>query len=147
MPGYGRWLAEQPVTIEFEFLRDAMKYLQWQGLADAGRPWLLKSPSYSSRELEILQVFPDARFVMAHRSPLRTLPSMCKLVAHFRRAYGTSTPDPKVLFEHAASSMDAQQAIRRAHPDLPLLDVRFEDVVGDLSGGRGTDLRPRRHDA
>ena len=28
--------------------------------------------------------------------------------------------------------MDAQQAIRRAHPDLPLLDVRFEDVVGDL---------------
>ena len=58
---------------------------------------------------------------------------MCTLVAHFRRAYGTSTPDPRLLFEHAASSMDAQRAIRRAHPDLPLLDVRFEDVVGDLS--------------
>ncbi len=134
VPGYGRWMGEQSRTIELEFLRDAMKYLQWQGLADAGRPWLLKSPSYSAHELDILQVFPDARFVMAHRSPLRTLPSMCTLVAHFRRAYGTSTPDPKVLFEHAASSMDAQQAIRRAHPDLPLLDVRFEDVVGDLSG-------------
>ena len=25
-----------------------MQYLQWQGLADADRPWLLKSPSYSS---------------------------------------------------------------------------------------------------
>ena len=81
---------------------------------------------------------------MAHRSPLQTLPSMCTLVAHFRRAYGTSTPDPRLLFEHAASSMEAQQAIRRAHPDLPLLDVRFEDIVGDLPDGGGTGLRPRR---
>ena len=132
IPGYARWLSEQPVTIEFEFLRDALKYLQWQGLASADRPWLLKSPSYSSSELAILRTFPDARFVMAHRSPLETLPSMCKLVSHLRRAYGTSDPDPRHLLEHAASSMEAQQEIRRAHPDLPLLDVLFEDVVGDL---------------
>jgi hypothetical protein len=132
IPGYGRWMGEQSPIIELEFLRDAMKYLQWQGLAGAARPWLLKSPSYTAHELEILQVFPHARFVMAHRSPLRTLPSMCTLVRNFRRAYGTSTPDSRLLFEHAASSLDAQQAIRRAHPELPLLDVRFEDIVGDL---------------
>jgi hypothetical protein len=132
VPSYARWLGEQPATVELEFLRDALKYLQWQGLASADRTWLLKSPSYSSSELEILNVFPDARFVMAHRSPLQTLPSMCKLVAHFRRAYGTSTPDAKALFEHAAWTLDAQQVIRRSHPDLPLLDVRFEDVVDDL---------------
>ena len=132
VPGYGRWVGEQSPTVELEFLRDAMKYLQWQGLADADRPWLLKSPGYTSHELEVLQVFPDARFVMAHRSPLRTLPSMCTLVAHFRRAYGTSAPDARLLVEHAAASTDAQLAIRRAHPDLPLLDVRFEDIVGNL---------------
>jgi hypothetical protein len=132
VPGYAMWLGNQSVTIELEFLRDALRYLQWQGLASAERPWLLKSPSYTSCELEILQVFPDARFVMAHRSPLQTLPSMCKTVAHFRRAYGTSTPDARALFEHAAASMDAQRAIRRAHPDLTLLDVRFEDIVADL---------------
>jgi len=132
IPGYGRWMSEQSPMTELEFLRDAMKYLQWQGLAGADRPWLLKSPSYTAKELEILQVFPDARFVMAHRSPLRTLPSMCTLVASFRRAFGTSTPDSKLLFEHAASALEAQQAIRRSHRNLPLLDVRFEDVVGDL---------------
>jgi hypothetical protein len=134
IPGYGMWLGQQPPTIEYRFLRDAMQYLQWQGLARADRPWLLKSPSYTSCELEILRVFPDARFVMAHRSPLQTLPSMCTLVGHFRRAYGTSTPDAKVLFEHAASSIDAQHAIRRDQPDLPLLDVLFEAIVGDLPG-------------
>ena len=109
-----------------------MQYLQWQGLADASRPWLLKSPAYTSRELDILEVFPDARFVMAHRSPLETLPSTCKLVGHFRRAYGTSTPDPFPLMAHAAASIDAQLAIRRAHPDLPLLDLLFDDIADDL---------------
>jgi hypothetical protein len=132
IPGYGRWMSEQSPMTELEFLRDAMKYLQWQGLAGADRPWLLKSPSYTAKELEILQVFPDARFVMAHRSPLQTLPSMCTLVASFRRAFGTSTPDSNLLFEHAASTLDAQQAIRGSHRNLPLLDVRYEDVVGDL---------------
>jgi Sulfotransferase family len=132
VPGYGRWLGGQPPTIEFEFLRDALKYLQWQGLASADRTWLLKSPSYSSHELEILEVFPDARFVMAHRSPLQTVPSMCKLVGHFRTAYGTSDPDPMLLLEHNASCLDAQRGLRRAHPDLPLLDVRFEHIMDDL---------------
>jgi hypothetical protein len=109
-----------------------MQYMQWQGLARSDRPWLLKSPAYGSQELEILDVFPDARFVMAHRSPLSTVPSTCTLVGHFRRAYGTSTPDPMLLMEHAAASMDAQSEIRRAHRDLPLLDLRFDDIVGDL---------------
>lgn len=132
VPRYGRWLAAQPASTRFEFQRDVMKYLQWQGLASADRTWLLKSPSYSSQELELLEVFPGARLVMAHRSPLETLPSMCTLVGHFRRAFGTSRPDATLLMEHNAASVDAQRAIRQAHPDLPMLDVLFEDVVGDL---------------
>lgn len=132
VPGYAVWLGQQPPTIEFEFLRDAMKYLQWQGLASAERPWLLKSPNYNSLELDILRVFPDARFVMTHRSPLQTLPSMCKLVGHLRTAYGTSTPDCHALMEHNASTLEAQLAIRLSHPGLPLLDLRFEDIVNDL---------------
>ena len=55
---------------------------------------------------------------------------------HARRvlppAYGTSTPDPTLLMEHAAASMEAQRDIRRARPDLPLLDLLFDDIVGDL---------------
>jgi hypothetical protein len=132
VPGYGRWLGDQPATTRFEFQRDVMKYLQWQGLASPDRTWLLKSPSYISQELELLDVFPDARFVMAHRSPLQTVPSMSKLVGHLRRAYGTSEPEPQLLLRHNAATLDGQRAIRRAHPELPLLDLRFEDIVGDL---------------
>jgi hypothetical protein len=133
IPGYAQWLAGQSPAIGFAFLRDCLKYLQWQGLASADKPWLLKSPNYNGLELEILKTFPDARIVVAHRSPLKTLTSMCKLVQCFRLAYSDLEPDLAMLVEHNFLNMEAHLANRRAHPELPLLDVRFEDTVGALA--------------
>ncbi|MDB5724568.1 MAG: Sulfotransferase family [Novosphingobium sp.] len=132
IPSYANWLGAQRPGIWFEFLSDSLKYLQWQGLASAGKPWLLKSPNYNGAELEILKVFPDARLIMAHRSPLKTLTSMCKLVQCFRAAYSDFAPNLPLIVEHNYHNMAAHLANRRAHPELPLLDVRFEDIVGAL---------------
>lgn len=133
IPGYARWLAGQPSRIWFEYLRDCLKYLQWQGLASADQPWLLKSPNYNGLELEILKVFPDARLIMAHRSPLSTLTSMCKLIQCFRRAFSDLQPDLGLIVEHNYHNMEAHLANREANPGLPLLDIRFEDIVGRLT--------------
>lgn len=132
IPSYAQWLGQQPPRIGFEFLRDSLKYLQWQGLASAEKPWLLKSPNYNGLELEILKVFPHARLIMAHRSPLKTLTSMCKLVQCFREAYSDLKPDLGLIVEHNYRNLDAHLVNRRANPGLPLLDVRFEDIVGNL---------------
>ena len=132
IPSYAHWLGTQRPGIWFEFLRDSLKYLQWQGLASASKPWLLKSPNYNGSELEILKVFPEARLIMAHRSPLKTLTSMCKLVQCFRQAYSELEPDLPLIVEHNYHNMAAHLANRREHPELPLLDVRFEDIVGEL---------------
>jgi hypothetical protein len=70
---------------------------------------------------------------MAHRSPLKTLTSMCKLVQCFREAYGDLKPDLPLIVEHNYHNMDAHLANREAYPELPLLDVRFEDIVGNLA--------------
>jgi hypothetical protein len=132
IPTYAYWLAEQSQGIWFNFLRDTLKYLQWQGLASADKTWVLKSPNYNGLELEILKAFPNTRLIMAHRSPLDTLTSMCKLVQCFRQAYSELKPDLRLIAEHNFVNMDAHLANRKAHPELPLLDVRFEDVVGSL---------------
>lgn len=132
IPNYAQWLGAQPPSIWFEFLRDNLKYLQWQGLASADKPWLLKSPNYNGMELEILKVFPEARLIMAHRSPLKTLTSMCKLVQCFRLAYSDLQPDLQLIVEHNYHNMDAHIANRKANPGLPHVDVRFEDIVGNL---------------
>jgi hypothetical protein len=132
MPSYARWLADKPRTIFFRFLRDVLKYLQWQGLAGPARPWILKSPNYNGLELQLLEVFPDARFVVANRSPLQTLASMCKLVSCFRQAFGSAEVDNNLIIEGNYRAMEAHLANRRAHPELQILDLRFEDIVGDL---------------
>jgi hypothetical protein len=132
IPSYAQWLGTQPPSIWFRFLRDNLKYLQWQGLGSADRPWLLKSPNYNGLELEILNAFPEARLIMAHRSPVQTLTSMCKLVQCFREAYSDLKPDLALIVEHNYHNLDAHLANRQANPDLPLLDIRFEDIVGGL---------------
>lgn len=132
IPSYAQWLGTQSPALWFGFLRDNLKYLQWQGLASPDKPWLLKSPNYNGRELDILEAFPEARLVMAHRSPLRTLTSMCKLVQCFREAYSDLKPDLGLIVEHNYHNMESHLANRAANPGLPLLDVRFEDIVGNL---------------
>lgn len=132
MPSYAHWLADKPRSIFFEFLRDVLKYLQWQGLASPDRPWLLKSPNYNGQELAIRNVFPDARFVVANRSPVQTLASMCKLVQCFRQAFGKANVDNALIIEGNFRNMDAHLANRRAHPELPIIDLRFQDIVGAL---------------
>ena len=137
MPGYARWLADKPRSIFFTFLRDVLKYQQWQGLAAPGKPWLLKSPNYNGFEPQICDTFPDARFVVAHRSPLETLASMCKLIRCFRQAYGAPDADNLPIVEGNFRAMEAHLANRRAHPEIPILDLRFEEIVGALPGAIG----------
>lgn len=132
MPSYAAWLGTRSRSIFFAFLRDVLKYLQWQGLATPGKPWLLKSPNYNGLEPLIREIFPDARFVVANRSPLQTLASMCKLVRCFRTAYGTSDVDDALIVEGNYRSMEAHLANRAAHPEIPILDLRFKDIVGAL---------------
>lgn len=132
MPSYAQWLGGKPRSVLFEFLRDVLKYQQWQGLAEPGKPWLLKSPNYNGFEPLIRSIFPDARFVVAHRSPLETLASMCKLVRCFRQAYGSPEADNALIVEGNYRSVEAHLANRKSRPEIPFLDLRFQDVVGAL---------------
>lgn len=132
MPSYAAWMAARPRSIFFNFLRDVLKYLQWQGLAVPGRPWLLKSPNYNGHEPAIREVFPNARFVVANRSPIETLASMCKLLRCFRTAYGSPEVDNALIVEGNYRAMEAHLANRAVHPEIPILDLRFQDIVGAL---------------
>ena len=128
IPSYVQWAGQQDPHTVFAFLRDSLKYLQWQGLAARGKPWLLKSPMYTAMEPVLLDVFPGARLVMTHRSPLQTLPSTCKLLECFRRPFSEQPPNTGMVVEGFAMAVDAQLGNRQAFPELPLLDVAFDDV-------------------
>jgi hypothetical protein len=57
---------------------------------------------------------------------------MCKLLRCFRQAYGKPDVDNAAIVEGNYRAMAAHLANRAAYPELPILDLRFRDVVGAL---------------
>jgi hypothetical protein len=114
-------------------LKDTLKYLQWQGLGSAEKPWLLKAPSYYGFEPDLLSVFPDARIAMTHRTPLSTVPSLCKLVNQFHIPFDSARVDGPALEKDLAGVMQLHMDNRKNIPGLKFLDILFEDVVNDMT--------------
>ncbi len=46
-------------------------------------PWLMKDPNHSAYLPELLEQFPDAKFIFTHRAPGEIIPSMAKLFVIF----------------------------------------------------------------
>ncbi len=134
VPSYMAWfmaLGSQGMIRNFEFLKDVLKYLQWQGLASPDKPWVLKAPTYYGFEPELLNVFSDAKLVMTHRTPLATVPSICKLLEYFHMPFDDARLDPIGLQGNLAELLKLHLHNRTAHANISILDIPFEDVVQD----------------
>jgi hypothetical protein len=71
-----------------------LQLLQWQSTP---RPWALKYPNHVIALNEILEVYPDARFVMTHRDPVQALASISKLTFNLRSVRSGRLVDPIVV--------------------------------------------------
>ena len=58
------------------------------------RPWALKYPNHVIAMDAILEVYPDARFVMTHRDPVQTLASIAKMTFGLRGIRTEAPVDP-----------------------------------------------------
>ena len=71
--------------------RRQLQLLQWR----MPQPrWALKYPNHVLAMGEILQVYPDARFVMTHRDPVQTLASISKMSFKLREVRTDQPVDP-----------------------------------------------------
>lgn len=60
------------------YLREMLKYLQWQMGGKRG-PWILKNPGNTGEFLEMLEVFPNATFVISRRDLYKTMGSSMRM--------------------------------------------------------------------
>jgi hypothetical protein len=127
--GYLNWLMTQDMTTQFLYLRDVLKYLQWQGLADENRRWILKSPLYSGMEPLLLKVFPDACLLMTHRSPVVTMPSGLRLLECFYKPFTNAKPDVNFYVTGQAAAMRQHLINRAAMKTDAILDINFRDIT------------------
>lgn len=75
---YLEWLRGRSRVPSQAYLKQMLKYLQWQQGGKRG-PWLLKNPCNTGEFLEVLEVFPRATFLMSKRDLYATMGSSMRM--------------------------------------------------------------------
>ena len=92
VPDYFDEIMDEVDLVEtYRIHKRQLQLLQWRM---APKPWALKYPNHVIAMNEILQVYPDARFVMTHRDPVQTLASIAKMTFSLRGVRTEQPVDP-----------------------------------------------------
>jgi omega-hydroxy-beta-dihydromenaquinone-9 sulfotransferase len=122
-----------------DWRRTFRRFVQTIGLRDRRR-LVLKSPPHTARIPDILATFPDARFVHITRDPFVLFPSTANLWTSLARRHGLQKlrrPDliREKVFREFRVIYERYLATRHLIPPGRLVEVRYEDFVGDIVGG------------
>lgn len=135
---YTRWWRDCDMRGAYSYHARVLRLLQHR------RPpnrWLIKAPWHNFHLDELIETYPDARFVMTHRDPLELVPSAASLI---ETAYTTLMPRENVdrvalgrdMVEHLRISLARVMDFRRRHGDERFLDIyhsRFNaDPLGEV---------------
>jgi hypothetical protein len=132
IPTYRDWLFNADYRPAFEAHRRTLQHLQWHNPGQ----WVLKYPKHLIALEVLLETYPDARLVWAHRDPAVVLPSVVSFTGYMR---ASSTPnfDPKrfgrewaVLEELVLRrGMDVRDQLTDA--DERIYDLHYHDLMRD----------------
>lgn len=132
LPRWSDYLRDHDQTPGYQFLRMMLQLLQHQdGYA---RRWVLKSPQHLEQFIPILNVFPDATFIVTHRDPVDVAVSMATMMTYTMRM-SVDQVDVKTVAEYWITRIDELLgACLRDHDRLPAdrtIDVRFDEFMAD----------------
>jgi len=134
VPAYGRWLLEADQRSVYEYHRLALQVLQSGGVR--GR-WTLKSPHHALNLEALTAVYPDARLVLLHRDPVLLCASVCSLINTLSGTF-TDADHRAYIAEHWVAMLEESvyriDRFRAAHPEHPIVDIKYHDLVRDPVG-------------
>ena len=117
------------------YLREMLKYLQWQGGGKRGRPWVLKNPGNTGEFLEMLEVFPNATFVISRRDLYKTMGSSMRMGTEILQ--NTFDPlDPKFVGQYTVDywGYELKRYLRQRQEmgaDVRLIEADYNRCVSD----------------
>lgn len=135
-PGFTHWVTtERGMQSALAYGKRVLKAIQWQ---HPGRQWILKSPDAIRYIPDVLAIFPDVRFVWAHRDPVVTLSSAVNMIGTLTwvrsdRKLGEGIFDAITDPEAAAQSMTKPIAWIEdgTIPSGQMAHVMYDDLVKD----------------
>ncbi|MBR0701537.1 sulfotransferase [Bradyrhizobium diazoefficiens] len=133
-PEYWEWLKQLGKGDLHQLYSHYRLQVQHLQLYVRGDVWVSKSPTTHLHFLPVLfDVFPDANVVRLHRHPSDAVPSLCSLVAGYRRLFAQRVDYAEIgstLLDMFVDNMDRSMAAP-ADKAGQITDIRFEDLVAD----------------
>jgi sulfotransferase family protein len=127
---YREYFQAQDQRPNYAYYKELLKLLDFQR---PGERWLLKSPAHLWAVDVLLELFPDACIIWAHRDPRELVASYCSMMqalSHVRESVVPAELGPTVL-EYLARSVEQGMAARAALPAERFHDLYYEDFVAD----------------
>ncbi|MEJ7933925.1 sulfotransferase [Sphingobium sp. AN558] len=131
VPKYFEWLLnEADMEAAYRHHRRSLQLMQ----TNAPGNWTLKWPTHAAWTDALLKVYPDARFVVTHRDPVKPIGSTCSAVRH-AQAFNNDGIDPNYI-GYETSTLVARMAenmmrTRDANPHVPFHDLHYKALVAD----------------
>lgn len=135
-PSFTHWIATQRgMQPALAYGKRVLKAIQWQ---KPGRRWVLKSPDSIRYIPDVLAIYPDVRFVWAHRDPVVTLSSAVNMIGTLTwvrsdRKLGDGMFDAITDPDAAAQSLTQPIAWIEdgTIPPGQLVHVQYEDLIAN----------------
>lgn len=154
VPQYGRWLLSVDQRSAYEYHRLALQVLQSGGAR--GR-WTLKSPHHALNLEALTTVYPDAHLVLLHRDPVVLCASVCSLINTLSATF-TDADHRTYVAAHWTEMLEESirriDTFRAMHPEHPMVDVQYDQLVrdpvaavGSIYAAAGEDLNSTTREA
>jgi len=106
--------------------------------------WLLKDPCHIQHIEEILNVYPDAKFIFIHRNPIEVIGSISSLTFNLRTAFSKRVDNVELGKESLSFWGNASKEFltqRRQIPESNMVDINFLSFTSDPIGSIETIFR------
>lgn len=131
VPSYWEWWDAKAHTDVYRMHKRQLQALQW---LEPRQHWVLKCPNHLSGLQYLLEAYPDARIVYTHRSPAKTVASLCSLAA-VTWCMTSDTVDLRNVAEFSLDLAERCEAAGRAAlqvvPRDQIVHVEYDDLVAD----------------
>jgi hypothetical protein len=152
VPDYDAWMLAADGRAAYAYHRQVLQVLQ----SEYGGNWQLKSPVHCHFITALHDVYPDARFVVTHRDPVKAVASVMSLVESLTGTF-SDADHHRYIAQHwpvmVQAMCDRVLDFRDAHPDARFHDLPYEQLVRDPVGAvrdvyrsLGRELSPRAED-
>jgi hypothetical protein len=133
VPSYLNWLDNLGHDDAFAFHKRFLQFLQ-NGVSARG--WVLKCPDHTFSLDAILRAYPDARFVIVHRDPVRVFASVAHLTEVLRRPFLTQIDPAEIGTQVSSRWIEGASALVEfdQRPDIDAsrkVHVHYDELVAD----------------